>query len=83
MSIRTTVTLEEDVFERLKQASMASGVSVKEMLNRAIRSGLTSMAVRPAASAYSIKPESMGRPAVASLDNIGEVIAMVEGEGWR
>ena len=82
MSIRTTVTLDEDIFARLKQASLAKGVSFKEMLNEAVRSGLTSMSLRTAPTTYTIKPESLGRPTVASLDNIGEVIATLEGEAW-
>jgi hypothetical protein len=83
MGIRTTVTLDEDIFTRLKQASVAKGISFKEMLNEAVRSGLTSMSLRNASTTYTIKPESLGRPAVASLDNIGEVIASLEGEAWR
>jgi hypothetical protein len=83
MSIRTTVTLDEDVFARLKQASVTKGVSFKEMLNEAIRSGLTSMSLRTVPTTYTIKPESLGKPAVKNLDNIGEVIATLEGESWR
>ena len=38
--MRTTVTLDEDVAARLKEAARARGVSFKEALNSAIRAGL-------------------------------------------
>ena len=82
MSIRTTITLDEDVFERLKQASATKGVSFKELLNDAVRSGLTTMSQRPERTAYPIQAESLGKPSVANLDNIGEVITSLEGESW-
>ncbi len=80
--IRTTITLDEDMFARLKQESVAKDVSFKEMLNEAVRSGLTSKSIRTATTTYTIEPESLGKPAVNNLDNIGEVIATLEGESW-
>ena len=83
MSIRTTVTLDGDVFARLKEASASKGVSFDEALNDAVRSGLTMAALRPAPARFEIQPESLGRPTVSNIDNINEVIAALEGEAWR
>lgn len=40
MSIRTTVTLDEDVLERVKQESRARGASFRDTLNELVRTGL-------------------------------------------
>ena len=42
MSIRTTVTLDEDVLERVKRESRARGSSFKDTLNDLLRSALQS-----------------------------------------
>ena len=39
MSIRTTLTLDEDVYERLQQASRSRGLPFKQTLNDVIRVG--------------------------------------------
>ena len=83
MSIRTTVTLDDDVISRLKEASASRGVSFKEMLNAAIRSGLTSMSAQACATGYTIKPEHLGKPLLPNLDNIGDILSSLEGEAWR
>jgi hypothetical protein len=42
MGIRTTVTLDEDVLNRIKDESKASGRSFRETLNELVREGLAS-----------------------------------------
>jgi hypothetical protein len=41
MSIRTTVTLDEDVIERVKQQSRSRGTSFRDTLNELLRAALT------------------------------------------
>ena len=41
MSIRTTVTLDEDVVERVKEESRSHGVPFRETLNNLLRAALT------------------------------------------
>ena len=40
MSIRTTVTLDEDVLERVKEVSKSNGISFRETLNNLLRAAL-------------------------------------------
>jgi len=40
MSIRTTVTLDEDVLERLKEHSRSKGIPFRQAINDVLRSGL-------------------------------------------
>jgi metal-responsive CopG/Arc/MetJ family transcriptional regulator len=42
MGIRTTVTLDEDVLNRVKAESKATGSSFRETLNELVREGLAS-----------------------------------------
>ena len=42
MGIRTTVTLDEDVLNRVKDESRATGRSFRETLNELVRDGLAS-----------------------------------------
>ncbi len=51
--MRTTVTLDDDVVAALRTAMRERGVSFKEALNSAVRSGLS--AANPAARPYQVK----------------------------
>ena len=61
MSIRTTITLEEDVYERLQERAKTRGLTFKETVNEAIRSGLRKEEQREIPS-FRIKPLQMGVP---------------------
>jgi hypothetical protein len=69
MSIRTTVTLDDDVVEQVKQASRARGKSFRETLNELIRARLLSAQKSPR-RAYRLKPSNMGLRPGLNCDNI-------------
>ena len=83
MSIRTTVTLDDDVLSRLNEASAKRGISFKEMINDAIRSGLTAMNAGPRATTFTVRPVNMGVPRFGNLADLAAVIEASEGDGWR
>lgn len=83
MSIRTTVTLDDDVVARLKELSIAKGVPFRTLLNEAVRTGLMTFKLSPQKKAFKVIPVDMGVPRIANLDNIAEVIESLEGESWR
>jgi hypothetical protein len=63
--MRTTVTLEDDVVERLKELAHRRKVSFKETLNEVIRRGLTAPAAAPALARFQVEPHSGGfRPGI-------------------
>ena len=80
MSVRTTITLEDDVVERLRESSLSNGTSFKETVNEAIRVGLDKLARR--AEPPAIKPFRMGAPKL-DIDNIDELLTYLEGEDYR
>lgn len=73
--MRTTVTLDPDVFRLLKEAEHRSGLPFKQVLNDALRAGLK----RPAARTRPFKQRvfSLGRPRV-DLTKAGALAAELE-----
>lgn len=77
MSQRTTITLEDDVADRLREESRRTGKSFKDVVNEALRAGL---ATRPRARPYRVQPRRMGlRPGV-DLDRAMHLAFSLEDE---
>ncbi|MCC5807324.1 MAG: ribbon-helix-helix protein, CopG family [Opitutales bacterium] len=54
--MRTTITLEPDVAERIRQASLAENRSQKAIINEALRRGLGDGEAQPAVPPFRIRP---------------------------
>jgi hypothetical protein len=78
MNIRTTVALDDDAVEQVKQASRARGKSFRETLNELMRAGLLS-AQKPPRRAYRLKPSHMGLRPGLNYDNIEVLLEYGEG----
>jgi hypothetical protein len=82
--VRTTLTLDDDVAAQLEKLMARRGVSFKQLVNDALRAGLSSMGRPPAArKLYRTKPWTLGGSLVGSLDNIEEILSRAEGERHR
>ena len=79
MSIRTTVTLDDDLVARLKQESRAKAVSFRKLLNDTIRSGLDSMPKRPTQRPFRTLATSMGVRPGLNYDCTAELLEQIEG----
>ena len=77
MGIRTTVTLDEDVFSRMKEESRKQGKAFKEVLNNTLRRGL----LRPdrPAEPFALRTFQMGERPGLNYDCMGEMLEQVEG----
>lgn len=83
--MRTTLTIDEDnaaVLERLRQER---GVSLKDLVNQALRLGLRDLT---AGASKRKKPfrtptADLGRCLLPNVDNIGEVLDIIEGPMHR
>jgi hypothetical protein len=82
--MRTTLTLEKDVAARLNQAVRRRNQSLKTVVNEALRAGLSAIE-QPAAPRRPFQTSGLdlGPSLVGSLDDIGGVLARVEGETHR
>jgi hypothetical protein len=78
--VRTTLTLDKDVADRLAREARRSGRSFKEIVNDAIRTGLDAKRARPAATPFRVVAKDLGalRPGV-SLDSVVRVLEAVDG----
>lgn len=82
--MRTTLSLDDDVAALLKRARKARKASLKEVVNSALREGLPRMLTPPAPrEPFRTEPVSLGRCYLASLDDVSEVLAAVEGERFK
>lgn len=80
--MRTTLTLDDDVSVMLKKLQKEQGLSFKEAVNRALRQGLYRSMEAEQQEPYRLRTFSMGESRI-NLDNIGEALAIVEGEDYR
>jgi hypothetical protein len=82
MTMRTTLTLDDDLARILKQRARELGVSFKEIVNRTIRAGLGQSAIRRRGAAPRVIPHSFGfRPGV-DLDKLNQLADELEAEAY-
>jgi Arc/MetJ family transcription regulator len=83
--MRTTLTIDDDVAAEIEVLRRLRQVSLKTLINDALRRGLAEMGEhrespqRP----FATKSFDVGEIRVNSLDNIAEVLAEAEGEDFR
>lgn len=81
--MRTTLTINEDIFEKIHQLAKRLGQPFKVTLNEALRAGIRQMAVSKAAKPYKTKSHAMGLKPGFSLDNIQDVLSELDAEFER
>jgi hypothetical protein len=81
--MRTTLTLDADVAAKAKRGAARLGKPFKTVVNSALRIGLDEILKPPAAKPYRTKPHPMGLRPGFNYDNIGELLAQIEGEDYR
>lgn len=81
--MRTTLNIDDDILERARKLAAKSRIPFKQVINETLRVGMD-LAEKPLKhKRYKTKPIDMGLRAGRNLDNIGELLAQVEGEGFR
>ena len=81
--MRTTLTLDADVAAKAKRGAARLGKPFKSVINAALRIGLDEVLKPAAAKPYRTKSFPMGLKPGFSYDNIGELLAQVEGEDYK
>ena len=77
--MRTTLTIDDDVAALLKKEIRKSGEPLKQVVNRALRHGLTA-AGRPAGKPFKVKPFNLGLPHFTKVE---ELLERLEGPDYR
>jgi hypothetical protein len=83
MSTRTTVTLEDDVLDRVKRESRARGASFRETLNDLLRAGLLTSKNQSKQSPFKVRPVSMGYQEGLHYDSVASLLEYGEGKDHR
>jgi predicted transcriptional regulator len=78
MGKRTTLTLEDDVVERIDAEARRTGRSVKAVVNEALRTGLADRG-EPARHPFTVKARSMGLRHDVDLDDVEGLLERLEG----
>jgi Ribbon-helix-helix protein, copG family len=82
--MRTTLTLDDDVAATLERLRKNSDSGLKELINDALRRGLKDMGARPKRiQPFRTKSVALGRVRLASIDNVGEALALAEAESFK
>jgi len=81
--MRTTLTIEDDVLDRAKSVATRLHAPFRQVVNEALRAGLETVEAPARRQVYHTKPHKMGLRTGRNLDNIQELLAQVEGEGFR
>jgi hypothetical protein len=81
--MRTTLTLDPDVAAKAKRGAAKLGQPFKRVINSALRIGLDEVLKPAAAKPYRSKPLPLGLKPGFSYDNIGELLAQIEGEDYK
>ena len=82
MSIRTTITLDDDVAESVKRESQTRGLSFRETLNELLRAALLNTGKTPIRT-FKIRPFHMGYNPDLNHDKTEALIEYGEGEKHR
>jgi hypothetical protein len=82
--MRTTLTIEDDVAAELDRLRRAGGAKFKDLVNEALRCGLREIATPPKKrKPFRTRTFDVGGVPVKNIDNIGELLAEIEGEWHR
>ncbi len=80
--MRTTVTLDDDVFSMLEKEVERRKTTFKEVLNEALRAGLLPQKKQASRKRYKQRVFDTG-PAKYPVDNVAEALAFAEGEDFK
>ena len=82
--MRTTLTLDDDVAAELERLRKSRDASLKDLVNEALRRGLKDMSSRTKRrERLRTRSVALGQLRIAGLDNVGEALAIAEGEAYK
>jgi hypothetical protein len=82
--MRTTITLDEDVAEKLQtEMRRRRTTNFKETLNDVLRRGLLVRRELAAAKPFKVRARRLGNKPGLNYDNVGELLEQVEGASHR
>lgn len=84
MSVRTTLTLDEDVAKRLRERARRRGESFKEIVNETLRKGLsTGEKSSPPLPRFVVKPKACGFQSGVDVLRLNQLNDQLETEDFQ
>ena len=77
--MRTTLTLDDDVFQRVREEMRCSGQSLKATVNDLLRLALAKRAEPRRTEPFEVESRSLGLRPGLSYDNVAELLETAEG----
>jgi len=82
--MRITLTLEEDVAVQLNRLRESRNISLKILINEALRRGLRQIEEpQQPPTRHTTREVTLGRCLLGNVDDVGETLATAEGETYR
>ncbi len=82
--MRTTLTLDDDVAAALEGLRETRKVGLKALVNEVLREGLKQMRARPPRrERFHTRSVDLGCLRIGSVDDVGETLAIAEGESFK
>ncbi len=82
--MRTTLTIDDDVAVQLERLRRSRDVSLKDLVNDVLRRGLREMSGRPKKrEPFRTQAIDGVKPLLDNVDNVAEILAYAEGEGFK
>jgi Ribbon-helix-helix protein, copG family len=82
--MRTTLTLDDDVAAALERLRRSRELSLKVLVNEALRRGLKQLNKRPEQRhLFRTTAVALGHCRIGSVDNIADVLTLAEGDAFK
>lgn len=78
--MRTTLTIDDDLLRELRQKANDTGSTLKEIVNKTLRTGLKDFNKPRPSKPYKCKTYSLGYPPRADLDHALDIAERLESE---
>lgn len=81
--MRTTITIDDDIFKQLEAIAEREGRTRRDVLNTTLRRGIQAARRTPAGiPVFKTGTRDLGRCLILSVDNVAEALAVAEGEDF-
>ena len=78
--MRTTLTVDDNIMEKLKEEAFRSGVPLKQVVNTTLEIGLRNLHKKSQSSTFVQQTYSMGSPTVGNMDKALTIASTIEDE---
>lgn len=81
--MRTTLTLDDDVINKLRQRARTTGKPFKTVVNETLRLGLNTPSTLSPKQPFQVEARSLGLRRGMGVDNIAELLEHVDGPKYK